>query len=106
MEKQGVKVDIPQEDDMFDFIVDNIIDDINAIRDQLTEKETVDDYDIERYLDALAGMMLELCNDHKLYVTLSTQTASVVKTIHKIIMGGKTIKISKEDKEVLGSMFS
>ena len=102
-----VEVKFTEDDvELYDYVVDGILDDINKIRDLLSAKETVSDYDIERYLDKICEIIIQLSDDHKLYVIFANQTMSVVKQLAKIILGGKSNKeVTQEDKDKIAGMF-
>lgn len=93
--------------ELFDYVVDDILDGINAIRNEISESGEFEPGDILDYLDKLCELLIQLADDHKLYVIFTNQTMSVVKQLAKMILnGGSKTEISKEDKIKLASMFS
>lgn len=104
----GVEVKFTEEDtEMFDYVVDDILDNINAIRDELTSGDEFIIEDILNYFDKLCEIVIQLSDDHKVYVIFVNQTMSIVKQLVKKVFGGdsKTV-ISKDEINKIKSMFS
>ena len=103
-----VEVKFTEKDiEIFDYVVDDILDNINAIRDELTSGDEFIIEDILNYFDKLCEIVIQLSDDHKVYVIFVNQTMSIVKQLVKKVFGGdsKTV-ISKDKINKIKSMFS
>jgi len=91
-EEMNVDVDI----EPVDFVLANMIDDINNIRDAISEDEEITNKETLDYLDKTLEIMSELYKDHKVLTTRVNQLALVSRNQSLLLVGD--IEEEIEDK--------
>jgi len=102
-----VEVKFTEDDvELFDYVVDEILDGINAIRNEISEAKEFGIEEVLNYFDKLCECVVQLADDHKLYVIFANQSMSVVKQLAKMILGGQSkTEITEEVKDKIAGMF-